>query len=94
MADKITPEHRSWNMSRIKGKDTKIEVKVRSWLFAKGFRFRKNDRRYPGLRMLFFRSTERLFLLTAASGIDMKAADMQQHPKQELSSGRKSLTGT
>ena len=35
-------------MSRIKGKDTKIEVKVRSWLFAKGFRFRKNDRRYPG----------------------------------------------
>lgn len=48
MADKITPEHRSWNMSRIKGKDTKIEVKVRSWLFAKGFRFRKNDRRYPG----------------------------------------------
>ena len=48
MADKITPEHRSWNMSRIKGKDTKIEVKVRSWLFANGFRFRKNDRRYPG----------------------------------------------
>ena len=45
------------------------------------------------LRMLFFRSTERLFLSTAASGTDMKAADMQQHPKQELSSGRKSLTG-
>ncbi len=33
MTDRITPEHRSWNMSRIKGKDTKIEVKVRSWLF-------------------------------------------------------------
>ena len=48
MTDRIAPEHRSWNMSRIKGKDTKIEVKVRSWLFSKGFRFRKNDRRYPG----------------------------------------------
>lgn len=48
MTDRITPEHRSWNMSRIKGKDTKIEVKVRSWLFSKGFRFRKNDRRFPG----------------------------------------------
>lgn len=48
MTDRITPEHRSWNMSRIKGKDTNIEVKVRSWLFSKGFRFRKNDRRYPG----------------------------------------------
>lgn len=48
MTDHISPEHRSWNMSRIKGKDTKIEVKVRSWLFARGFRFRKNDNRYPG----------------------------------------------
>ena len=48
MADSITPEHRSWNMSRIKGKDTKIEVMVRKYLFAQGFRFRKNDKRYPG----------------------------------------------
>lgn len=46
--DRITPEHRSWNMSRIRGKDTKIEVLVRSWLFAQGFRFRKNDKRFPG----------------------------------------------
>ncbi len=46
--DSITPEHRSWNMSRIRGKDTKIEVKVRKYLFSKGFRYRKNDRRYPG----------------------------------------------
>lgn len=46
--DRITPAHRSWNMSRIRGKDTKIEVLVRSWLFAQGFRFRKNDKRFPG----------------------------------------------
>ena len=48
MTDRITPEHRSWNMSQIKGKNTKIEVMVRSYLFAQGFRFRKNDKRYPG----------------------------------------------
>ena len=35
-------------MSRIRGKDTKPEVCVRKFLFSKGFRFRKNDRRYPG----------------------------------------------
>lgn len=35
-------------MSHIKGKDTKIEVKVRKYLFSKGCRFRKNDKRYPG----------------------------------------------
>ena len=46
--DSITPEHRSWNMAQIKGKDTKIEVKVRQYLFSKGFRFRKNDKRFPG----------------------------------------------
>lgn len=48
MSDKLTPEKRSWNMSRIKGKNTKIEVEVRKYLFSKGYRFRKNDRRYPG----------------------------------------------
>lgn len=48
MTDHISPEQRSWNMSRIKGKDTKIEVQVRSWLFSRGLRFRKNDKRYPG----------------------------------------------
>lgn len=46
--DALTPEKRSWNMARIKGKDTKIEVLVRKYLFAQGFRFRKNDKRYPG----------------------------------------------
>lgn len=46
--DSLTPEKRSWNMSRIRGKDTSIEVKVRKYLFSKGYRFRKNDKRYPG----------------------------------------------
>lgn len=35
-------------MSRIKGKNTKPEEIVRKYLFSKGFRYRKNDRRYPG----------------------------------------------
>lgn len=48
MSDSLTAQKRSWNMSRIKGKDTKIEILVRKYLFAKGFRFRKNDKRYPG----------------------------------------------
>ncbi|MBW3092888.1 DNA mismatch endonuclease Vsr [Bifidobacterium sp. 82T10] len=39
---------RSYTMSRIRSKNTKIEVLVRSYLFRRGLRFRKNDRRYPG----------------------------------------------
>lgn len=39
---------RSYNMSCIKGKNTKPEEIVRKTLFAKGFRYRKNDSRLPG----------------------------------------------
>ena len=35
-------------MSKIRGKDTKIEVKVRKHLFSQGFRFRKNDKKLAG----------------------------------------------
>lgn len=48
MADIKTPEERSKNMSAIKSKDTKPEEYVRKKLFADGFRYRKNDKRYPG----------------------------------------------
>ena len=43
-----TQEQISYNMSRIRGKDTKPEIKVRKYLFSRGYRYRKNDRRYPG----------------------------------------------
>lgn len=39
---------RSYNMSQIKGKDTKPEAMVRKYLFAQGFRYRKNDKKLPG----------------------------------------------
>ena len=48
MADVHTPEQRSYNMSRIRGKNTKPEELVRKYLFSQGFRYRKNDVRLPG----------------------------------------------
>lgn len=39
---------RSYNMSRIKSKNTKPEGIVRKFLFSEGFRYRKNVRRLPG----------------------------------------------
>ena len=48
MADVHTPEQRSYNMSRIRGKNTKPEELVRKYLFSQGFRYRKNDARLPG----------------------------------------------
>ena len=48
MADVLTPKQRSYNMSRIHGKDTRPEEMVRKYLFSQGFRYRKNDARLPG----------------------------------------------
>ncbi|MEL0082613.1 MAG: DNA mismatch endonuclease Vsr, partial [Gammaproteobacteria bacterium] len=48
MTDRISPEHRSWNMSRIRGKDTKPEKRLRTLLHHAGFRFRLHDRSLPG----------------------------------------------
>ena len=48
MVDKFSKETRSYVMSRVRSKDTKPEILVRSYLFSRGLRFRKNDKRYPG----------------------------------------------
>ena len=48
MADVHSPEVRSYNMSRIRAKDTKPELILRKLLFANGFRFRLHRRDLPG----------------------------------------------
>lgn len=48
MVDTISREHRSWNMSRIRGKDTKPEILLRSLLHRSGYRFRLHDKKLPG----------------------------------------------
>ena len=46
--DRLTPERRSWNMSRIGGKNTKPELMVRSLLHHMGLRFRIHRKDLPG----------------------------------------------
>jgi len=48
MVDIISEERRSWNMSRIRGKDTKPEIIVRSMLHRMGYRFRLHRKDLPG----------------------------------------------
>ncbi|MCY1660388.1 very short patch repair endonuclease [Chryseobacterium sp. SL1] len=48
MSDIFSAQKRSEIMSNISGKETKPEILVRKFLFANGFRFRKNDKRFPG----------------------------------------------
>jgi len=48
MTDIKSPEARSYNMSKIRGKDTKPELIVRNYLFKKGFRYRLHNEKLPG----------------------------------------------
>lgn len=46
--DNLSTSKRSWNMSRIKSKDTSLEIEVRKYLYHHGFRYRKNVKDLPG----------------------------------------------
>ena len=46
--DTLTKEQRHYNMSQIHGKNTQPEIVVRKYLFSRGLRYRKNDKRLPG----------------------------------------------
>ena len=46
--DRLSAERRSWNMSRIRGKNTMPEKTVRSLLHRLGFRFRLHGKKLPG----------------------------------------------
>jgi DNA mismatch endonuclease (patch repair protein) len=48
MADVHDKATRSYNMSRIKSKNTKPEILVRKFLFVNGFRYKLNDKKLPG----------------------------------------------
>ncbi len=54
MTDVHTPEQRSFNMSRITGKDTKPELQVRRILHAAGLRYRLHGKHLPGKPDLVF----------------------------------------
>ena len=48
MTDSLSRERRSWNMSRIRSKNTRPELVVRSLLHRMGYRFRLHQKGMPG----------------------------------------------
>jgi DNA mismatch endonuclease (patch repair protein) len=60
MADVHSKEIRSYNMSRIKGKNTKPEMLVRRFLHANGFRYKLHDKTLPGKPDIVFAEIQKL----------------------------------
>ena len=54
MTDVLTVEQRRLNMSRIRGRDTAPELRVRRGLHAEGLRFRLHPKQLPGRPDLIF----------------------------------------
>ena len=54
MADVHSKEVRSYNMSRIKGKDTQPEILTRRFLFSEGLRYQLHRKDLPGTPDLVF----------------------------------------
>lgn len=65
--DTLTPEQRSRNMARIRGKNTKPELLVRRLLHAKGYRYRLHGQaggmRLPGSPDLVFASRRKVIFV-------------------------------
>ncbi len=82
-------ETRSFNMSQIKGKNTKPEELVRRYLFSHGFRYRKNVSTLPGKPDIVLPKYKTCIFVMDASGISMRAAGISSGRRTMQSSGRK-----
>lgn len=58
MVDRLTPQRRSWLMSRVTGKNTSPELRVRKAAHALGLRFRLHPVSLPGKPDLVFPKRE------------------------------------
>ncbi len=74
-------------MSCIWGKDTSIEVKVRKYLFSKGFRFRKNDKRLPGKPDVVLPKYHTVIFVHGVSGTGIPDARILQRRNQGPNTG-------
>lgn len=63
MPDVHTPEQRSFNMSRIKNRDTKPEMRVRSITHGMGYRYRLHRKDLPGRPDLVFPSRKKVIFV-------------------------------
>jgi DNA mismatch endonuclease (patch repair protein) len=63
MTDVLTRKQRSFNMSRIRGKDTKPEYFVRRLVHKAGYRYLLHDGRLPGKPDLVFKNKRKIILV-------------------------------
>lgn len=94
VSDVLTKEQRHLNMSHMHGKDTKPEESVRKYLLSMGYRYRKNDNRYPGRPDIVLPKYYAVIFVHGCFCTGIPDADMRQRRPQTVSSGRRSSPTT
>ena len=90
MADIVSPEKRSQNMSAIRSKNTKPEVYLRKLLFAQGYRYRIADKSVPGHPDIFLRKYNTAIFVNGCC-IVIQAANTHIRQRAAWNSGKRSL---
>lgn len=81
MSDVYSSEKRSWVMSRIRGKSTSPEVKVRSLTHRLGYRFRLHGKELPGKPDLVFHSRKKVIFVHGCFWHGHDCPRGSRHPK-------------
>ena len=63
MADRISEERRSYNMSRIKSSNTSVELAVRRLIHGMGYRYRLHGKGLPGKPDIVFRPRRKVIFV-------------------------------
>src|SRR5436853_1617813 len=87
MADKLSPEHRSENMRRIKSKGMKPEMLVRRMVHSMGYRYRLHKKDLPGKPDLVFGQRKKAIFVHGCfwHGHDAESCPDRRTPKSNVS---------
>lgn len=91
--DRITPEQRSRVMSRIRGKDTGPELRVRSLVYAMGFRYRLHRRDLPGCPDIVFKGRKKVIFVHGCFWHLHEGCRLNRKPKSRTSYWHAKLEG-
>lgn len=88
MSDIYSKSKRSNIMSKISGKETKPEILVRKYLFAQGFRYRKNVKELPGKPDIVLSKYKVVIFIHGCFGMGIRA-NKEHYPRQIIIFGKK-----
>jgi len=82
--DRVSRDTRSRNMAKIRGKNTRLEVKVRQLIWRLGYRYRLHNRDLPGTPDLVFNGRKKVIFVHGCFWHRHDCPAGQQIPKSRV----------